>query len=177
MGLRGLRNSHSILLPFFENRSFFLVFDKIRDHISLSNRFLPSLSNRFWMEKDILLLKTDWLEMCWSIVCLVGKVQWPKVIKVVYAPNKHTYSEPPIISDKSLNLTDYVVFWKNKLEHFAWKKKLRYALEGKGDSQWNILYFFPFSSVHLSIPETPCSVFKNVHIEERFQKLSRTIFI
>lgn len=61
------------------------------------------------MQKDSF-IKTDWLEMCWSIVCLVGKVQWPKVIKVVYAPNKHAYSEPP---------TDYVVFWKNKLKHFA----------------------------------------------------------
>ena len=79
--------------------------------------------------------------MCWSVVCLVGKVQWPKVIKVVYAPSKHACLKPP---------TDYVVFWKNKLEHFAWSAKKKIKLRCRGE-RWHLmkhsLFFFRF---HLS---------------------------
>ena len=78
----------------------------------------------------------------------------------------------------SLGAPDYVVFWKNKLEHFSWKKKLTYAVEGKGDSQWHILYFFSVFVCPLEYTGKSVQRFKKtVHIEECFQKVSMTVLI
>ena len=60
---------------------------------------------------------------------------------------------------------------------FPERKKLTYAVEGKGDNQWHILYFFSVFVCPLEYTGKSVQCLKkNVHIEECFQKVSMTVF-